>query len=117
MLLVDHDEASRLQLKERIAAICPPGMEVLVARSAEEGLGILYSLREQHRTIELVKYTVGVTDRDLKQVVSTQAEVLDRTDNLMINGQQVERVYISVPTDNKNQTPADVASRFDPWTR
>ena len=54
MLLVDHDEASRLQLKERIAAICPPGMEVLVARSAEEGLGILYSLREQHRTIELV---------------------------------------------------------------
>ncbi len=54
MLLVDHDEASRLQLKERIAAVCPPGMEVLAARSAEEGLGILYSLREQHRTIELV---------------------------------------------------------------
>src|SRR5437867_1455894 len=54
MLLVDHDETSRLQLKERIAAVCPPGMEVLAARSAEEGLGILYSLREQHRAIELV---------------------------------------------------------------
>src|SRR5213594_969928 len=60
MLLVDHDETSRLHLKERIAAICPPGMEVLAARSAEEGLGILYSLREQHRTIELVIATQGM---------------------------------------------------------
>ena len=60
MLLVDHDEASRLQLKERIAAVCPPGMEVLAARSAEEALGILYSLREQHRTIELVIATQGM---------------------------------------------------------
>src|SRR3989442_8202666 len=60
MLLVDHDEATRLQLKERIAAVCPPGMEVLTARSAEEALGILYSLRGQHRTIELVIATQGM---------------------------------------------------------
>src|SRR2546428_353958 len=60
MLLVDHDEASRLQLKERVAAVCPPGMEVLAARSDEEALGILSSLREQHRTIELVIATQGM---------------------------------------------------------
>ena len=54
MLIVDHDEMSRSQLKERIAAVSPPGMEVLAAASAEEGLGVLYALREQNRPIELV---------------------------------------------------------------
>ena len=54
MLIVDHNEMSRSQLKERIAAVTPPGMEVLAAASAEEGLGVLYALREQNRPIELV---------------------------------------------------------------
>ncbi len=54
MLIVDHDEVSRSQLKERIAAVSPPGMEVMAAASAEEGLGVLYALREQNRPIELV---------------------------------------------------------------
>jgi len=54
ILIVDHEETSRSQMKERITAVCPPGMEVLAAASAEEGLGVLYSLREQSRPIELV---------------------------------------------------------------
>ena len=54
MLIVSHDEATRSQLRERIVAISPPGMEVVAAASAEEGLGLLYSLREQNRPIELV---------------------------------------------------------------
>jgi cyclic di-GMP phosphodiesterase len=54
MLIVDHDEASRSVLRERIAAVSPPGMEVLAAASAEEGLGVLYALRDQNRPIELV---------------------------------------------------------------
>src|ERR1051325_5596887 len=49
ILIVDHEETSRSHLKERIAAVCPPGMEVLAASSAEEALGVLYSLREQSR--------------------------------------------------------------------
>src|SRR2546428_10272025 len=53
MLIVSHDEATRSQLRERIVAISPPGMEVVAAASAEEGLGLLYSLREQNRPIEL----------------------------------------------------------------
>ena len=54
ILIVDHDESSRSLLKERVAAVSPPGMEVLVASSAEDGLGVLYSLRDQGRAIELV---------------------------------------------------------------
>ncbi len=60
MLIVEHDEASRSQLKERIAAVSPPGIEVVAAASAEEGLGVLYTLREQNRPIELVIATQGM---------------------------------------------------------
>ena len=54
ILLVNHDTGSRAQLRERIAAVCPPGMEVVAAASTEEALGVLYTLREQHRPVELV---------------------------------------------------------------
>jgi len=54
ILLVNHDNGSRAQLRERIAAVCPPGMEVVAAGSTEEALGVLYTLREQHRPVELV---------------------------------------------------------------
>lgn len=54
MVIVDHEDSSRGLLRERIAAVCPPGHEVLAAASAEEGLGILYSLRDQGRAIEIV---------------------------------------------------------------
>jgi cyclic di-GMP phosphodiesterase len=54
ILIVDHEESSRSQLKERVAAVSPPGMEVLTASSAEDGLGVLYALRDQGRAIELV---------------------------------------------------------------
>jgi putative nucleotidyltransferase with HDIG domain len=54
MLLVDPDSSSRGLLRERIAAVCPPEIEVFAAGSAEEGLGMLYSLRDQNRAIEMV---------------------------------------------------------------
>jgi putative nucleotidyltransferase with HDIG domain len=60
MLIVEHDGTSRSQLKERISAVSPPGIEVIAAASAEEGLGILYTLREQNRPIELVIATQGM---------------------------------------------------------
>jgi len=60
MLIVAHDETARSQLKERIAAVSPPGMEVLAATSGEEGLGMLYALREQNRPIELVIASQGM---------------------------------------------------------
>ena len=60
MLIVAHDETARSQLKERIAAVSPPGMEVLAATSGEEGLGLLYALREQNRPIELVIASQGM---------------------------------------------------------
>jgi putative nucleotidyltransferase with HDIG domain len=60
LVLVDHDSRTRSSLKERIAAISPPGMEVVAAGSAEEGLGILYALREQNRSIELVIASQGM---------------------------------------------------------
>src|SRR5213594_1851184 len=60
MLIVAHDEIARAQLKERIAAVSPPGMEVVAAASAEEGLGLLYTLREQSRPIEMVIAAQGM---------------------------------------------------------
>jgi putative nucleotidyltransferase with HDIG domain len=60
LVLVDHNPQTRPQLKERIAAVSPPGMEVVAAGSAEEGLGILYALREQNRPIELVIASQGM---------------------------------------------------------
>lgn len=60
LLIVAHDEIERSQLKERIAAVSPPGMEVVVAASAEEGLGLLYALREQSRPIEMVIAAQGM---------------------------------------------------------
>src|SRR6266850_3964569 len=60
ILIVTHDETARSQLKARIAAVSPPGMEVVAAASAEEGLGVLYSLREQNRPIELVIASQGM---------------------------------------------------------
>ena len=60
LLIVAHDEIARAQLKERIAAVSPPGMEVVAAASAEEGLGLLYTLREQSRPIEMVIAAQGM---------------------------------------------------------
>jgi cyclic di-GMP phosphodiesterase len=54
MVLVDHDPATRALLRERIAAVCPPEIEVVGASTAEEALGILYTLRDQNRAIEIV---------------------------------------------------------------
>jgi putative nucleotidyltransferase with HDIG domain len=44
----------RAALRERIAAVAPPDMEVVAAASAEEALGALYSIRERNRPVELV---------------------------------------------------------------
>lgn len=60
IVLAHHDPGFRSQLRERIAAVCPPGMEVVAAASTEEALGVLYSLREQHRLVELVIATQGM---------------------------------------------------------
>ena len=60
ILIVAHDATVRSQLKERIAAVSPPGMEVVAAASAEEGLGLLYALRDQSRPIELVIASQGM---------------------------------------------------------
>src|SRR5881628_1038514 len=54
MVVVDHDSSSLALLRERIAAVCPPEIEVVGAATAEEALGILYSLRDQNRSIEIV---------------------------------------------------------------
>jgi putative two-component system response regulator len=75
LLIVEHDETHRSHLKERIAAITPPGMEVMAAASAEEGLGILYSLREQNRPIELViaaQGMPGIPGGRLLEIVNAQ---------------------------------------------
>jgi putative nucleotidyltransferase with HDIG domain len=75
MILVEHDEAARALLRERIAAVCPPEIEVMAAGSAEEALGQLYSLREQNRPIELViakQAMPGIPGSRFLEIVSQQ---------------------------------------------
>jgi putative nucleotidyltransferase with HDIG domain len=75
MILVEHDAAARSRLRERVAAVCPPEIEVLAAASAEEALGTLYALREQSRPIELVIATQampGIPGSRFLEIVSQQ---------------------------------------------
>jgi putative nucleotidyltransferase with HDIG domain len=60
ILLVESDSTIRALVRERIASVAPPDLEVLAAGSAEEGLGALYSLRQQNRPVELVIATQGL---------------------------------------------------------
>lgn len=53
--------------------------------------------------VSLLQGSFGVTDPSQKSVVSTSAEVLERTDDLLIQGQSASRVYIRLPAaKNKN---------------
>ncbi len=54
IVLVEADAPARALLRERIAAVSPPEIEVIAAAAAEEALGILYALRDQNRPIEIV---------------------------------------------------------------
>ena len=60
ILLVESDDATRALVRERIATVSPPDIEIVAAGSAEEALGALYSLRQQNRPIELVIATQGM---------------------------------------------------------
>ncbi len=75
LVLVEHDDRERALLKERIAAVSPPEIEVLAAGTAEEALGILYALRDQNRPIEMViakQGMPGIPGTRLLEIVSAQ---------------------------------------------
>ncbi len=62
-------------MRERIATLAPPEFEVVGAGSAEEGLGALYSLRQQNRNIELViavQGMPGITGSRFLEIVHAQ---------------------------------------------
>jgi len=48
--------------------------------------------------VSLIQGSYGVTDSKGKSVLSTEAEILDRDDNLVIDGRHASRVYLRVPT-------------------
>ncbi|HEU4402319.1 MAG TPA: HD domain-containing phosphohydrolase, partial [Candidatus Polarisedimenticolia bacterium] len=75
LILVEPDSATRGLLRERIAAVTPPEIEVLAASSAEEALGMLYSIRDQSRSIEIViakQGMAGITGSRFLEIVSAQ---------------------------------------------
>jgi putative nucleotidyltransferase with HDIG domain len=75
LLIVDHDSVSRQAHKERIEAVCPQSLEVIAASTAEEALGILYSLRDQNRGIEMViakQNLSGIPGGRLLEIVNAQ---------------------------------------------
>jgi putative nucleotidyltransferase with HDIG domain len=75
LVLVEPEARELSALRERIAAICPPEMEVVAAGSAEEALGALYALRDQNRPIELViakQSMPGITGSRFLEIVNSQ---------------------------------------------
>jgi cyclic di-GMP phosphodiesterase len=75
LVLVDHEASSRTHLRERIAAVCPSEIELLVGETAEEGLGILYTLRDQQRPVEILivrQSLPGMPGTRLLEIVAQQ---------------------------------------------
>jgi len=75
LVILEHDAGARALLKERVSAVSPPEIEVVAAASAEEALGILYSLRDQNRPIEMViaaQATPGIAGTRFLEIVSAQ---------------------------------------------
>ncbi len=75
LLIVDNDSLSRKAHKEAIEAVCPQSLEVIAAGTAEEALGVLYSLRDQNRNIEMViakQALSGIPGGRLLEIVNAQ---------------------------------------------
>jgi putative nucleotidyltransferase with HDIG domain len=75
LVLVEPEARELASLRERIAAVSPPEMEVVAAGSAEEALGALYALRDQNRPIELViakQRMPGITGSRFLEIVNAQ---------------------------------------------
>lgn len=53
--------------------------------------------------VSLLQGSFGVTDPSQKSVVRTEAEVLERTDNLSLQGQTAGRVYVRMPSGPKTK--------------
>lgn len=49
------------------------------------------------QTIALIQGSVGVVDPDQREILETQARILERTPNLKVNGMDADRFYIAVP--------------------
>lgn len=75
LIIIDHDPVTRKFHSERVAAVCPPGIEVLTATCAEEALGLLHSLSKEKRTIEMVitsQKMPGMPGGRLLEIVNSQ---------------------------------------------
>jgi len=75
LLIIDHDPVTRKFHTERVAAVCPPNIEVLSATCAEEALGLLHSLGKENRAIEMVvtsQKMPGMTGGRLLEIINSQ---------------------------------------------
>ncbi len=75
LLIIDHDSVTRKLHAKRIAAVCPPNVEVVSATCAEEALGLLHSLGQEKRAIEMVitsQKMPGMTGGRLLEIVNAQ---------------------------------------------
>lgn len=54
-------------------------------------------------TIALIQGSYGIVDPDQKEVLETQAQILDRTENLTLPGGPAARFYVSIPRGNKSR--------------
>lgn len=75
LLIIDHNQITRKLHTKHIEAVCPPQVEVMTASSAEEALGILYAMRSQKRTVELViasQKMPGMSGGRLLEIVAAQ---------------------------------------------
>lgn len=69
------------------------------------------------KSIELIRYSVGVTDRGMDKVVDSQARVIEQTESLQVNGQAASRFYISIPTGDADKRVVKGYTFFKPSAR
>ncbi|MBC7771053.1 MAG: hypothetical protein H7210_01025 [Pyrinomonadaceae bacterium] len=85
-------------------------INVTTPKTSNPAVGIKESLDQ---IVALLQGSVGVTDAEQKTIVSTQAEVLERTDDLTLQGQVAGRVYVRIP-DAKNKKIVKGFTIFNP---
>ncbi len=55
------------------------------------------------KTIDLLQGTYGIVDKDQKEVLSTQAKIIEQTKDLKLPGGPSARLYVSTPRGNQSR--------------
>lgn len=102
---------------QNLAVVAPDNSWLVNIRTPQTSNPAATIKEAMEQTIKLVEYSVGKTDRNMDRVVETEAQVLEQTDDLTINGQPAARAYVSVPSGEGNKRIVKGYTFFKPSAR